>query len=92
MGRSKNKGGLGFGEVEALAKQLWRLIQQPESLSTCVIRVKYCPDGNLLECQLSRTPSYAWWSIWSSKDSLEARMVWRVGNGQSLRVWEDKWI
>ena len=36
--------------------------------------------------------SYAWKSILSARDVVRKGMVWRVGNGQSVNIKEDKWL
>ena len=36
--------------------------------------------------------SYAWKSIISARDVIREGMVWRIGNGQSVRIREDKWL
>ena len=36
--------------------------------------------------------SYAWKSILSARDVVRKGMVWRVGNGQSISIREDKWL
>ncbi|KAF5470931.1 hypothetical protein F2P56_011417 [Juglans regia] len=61
MGFAKMVGGLGFRELESfntalLAKQCWRLVTKPNSITTM--------EG----------------------------LVWRVGNGLNIKVWEDKWL
>ena len=35
--------------VAMLAKQCWRLINNPDTLCARVLRAKYYPDGNLLK-------------------------------------------
>jgi ribonuclease HI len=97
LGRSKSVGGLGFRELECfnkalLAKQGWRLIQQPDSLVAQIFKEKYYPHGSFLDSTLGKKPSYAWKSIWQAKDFLENGLVWRVGDGSSIRIWEDKWL
>ena len=86
MGVSKAKGGMGFRDLEAfnkalLAKQCWRLIQDPSSLARSIIKAKYYPRGSLLEAKLESRPSYAWRSIMASRDLLQEGMFWRVGRG-----------
>jgi hypothetical protein len=50
LGRSKNSGGLGYRDLDCfnmalLAKQGWRLLQQPETLVARVFREKYYMGG-----------------------------------------------
>lgn len=37
-------------------------------------------------------PSFAWRSIFKSRELLQEGLVWRVGNGESIKIWEDKWL
>lgn len=51
MGHSKSTGGLDFKDFVSfnqalLAKQGWRLIQQPNSLRAMIIKAKYHPDSS----------------------------------------------
>jgi hypothetical protein len=53
MGRPKNKGGMGFRDLETfnlalLAKQGWRLLQNPDSLVAKIFKEKYYSHGNFL--------------------------------------------
>jgi hypothetical protein len=68
MGRTKEKGGLGFRDLEMfnlslLAKQGWQLLQTPKSLAATIIREKYYPHGTFLDSNIGHRPSYAWRSI-----------------------------
>jgi hypothetical protein len=97
MGRTKDKGGLGYRDLESfnlalLAKQGWRLLQQPDTLLGRIYKEKYFPHGNFLESSLGRRPSYAWRSIWNAKKLLQAGLVWRVGDGRSIKIWGDRWL
>ena len=64
MGREKESGRLGFHDLELynlalLAKQGWRLLQQPNTLVATIFREKYYSQGIFLEASLGRKPSYA---------------------------------
>jgi hypothetical protein len=97
MGKGKEKGGLGFRDLEffnlaMLAKQGWRLIRNPESLVARIMKAKYYLNSNFLEAKIGRNPSYAWRSIWNSKKLLKEGLIWRVGDGTQIKIWEDPWI
>jgi hypothetical protein len=97
MGKGKEEGGLGFRDLELfnlalLAKQGWRLIQNPESLVARIMKAKYYPNTNFLDAEIGRNPSYAWRSIWNSKKLLKEGLIWRVGNGTNIKIWEDPWL
>ena len=64
VGVSKGNGGLDFRDIECfnqalLAKQGWRLVQQPNSLVGKIIKEKYYPHGTFLQSNLGFRPSYA---------------------------------
>jgi ribonuclease HI len=97
MGEAKNCGGMGFRDFKCfnkalLAKQLWRLWNMPDSLVSQIIKAKYYPRGSILEAQLGNKPSFAWRSIWGSGDLLKDGLVWRIGNGSTVKIWSDKWV
>lgn len=75
-----------------LAKQCWRLIDNYDSLCAKVLRSKYHPSGDLLNCNLKKGSSYAWQSISSGIQTLKKGCIWRVGNRLKINIWEDCWI
>jgi len=97
LGRSKNSGGLGHRDLESfnialLAKQGWRLIQNPVSLAARVLKEKYFPENSFLEASLGYRPSYIWRSIWLAKPLLREGLIWKVGDGSNINIWGDRWI
>ncbi|KAG6661744.1 hypothetical protein CIPAW_03G196400 [Carya illinoinensis] len=97
LGAVKGKGGLGFRDLNCfnralLAKQGWRIIQEPASLVAQVFKEKYFKSGNLMEARVGYCPSQIWRSLMSVMDLVKTGLVWRVGNGRSIRVWKDKWV
>jgi hypothetical protein len=97
LGRAKEKGGMGFRDLECfnlalLAKQGWRLIHNTDSLVARVFKEKYYPHASFQNSVLGNRPSYAWRSVHASQSLLQAGMMWRVGDGRSIKIWEDRWI
>ncbi|XP_059445337.1 uncharacterized protein LOC132177129 [Corylus avellana] len=97
MRKAKEKGGMGFRDLECfnialLAKQGWRLTQNPDSSVAKILKEKYHPNGTFLDTPLSKKPSYVWRSIWHAKTLLNEGLVWRVGNGKGIKIWGDKWL
>jgi hypothetical protein len=63
MDWSKSNGGLGFRGLvlfnqALLAKQGWRLIQHPDSLSSRIIKAKYHPNSYFLDAQVGSRASF----------------------------------
>ena len=75
-----------------LAKQVWRMVNNQDSLCHRVFKAWFFPDCSILEAKDSTLGSYAWKSIISARDVIREGMVWRIGNGQSIKIREDKWL
>lgn len=95
--KRKEEGGLGFRELRCfnlamLAKQLWRLHQNQETLIFQILKAKYFPRNDLREASLGYQPSYLWRSILSSRDIIEEGSAWRVGDGACIKAVVDRWI
>ena len=88
---------MGFRNFQAfnlamLAKQGWRLLSNQNSLCARVYKVKYYPNGDVLNAKLGSNPSYAWRSIFKALEVTRRGTRWRVGNGKPIHIWEDKWL
>lgn len=91
---TKGAGGLGFKEIETfndalLAKLTWRLLKNPSSLLGQTLLNKYCLDSDILSCSTPKTASHGWKGIMAGRDILRKGLGWVVGNGESIKVWED---
>jgi hypothetical protein len=89
--------GLGFRDMRIynqalLARQAWRLIACPGSLCARVLKARYYPKGNLIDTVFTGNPSSTWSAISYGLELLKIGVIWRVGNGKSIRVWRDNWI
>ncbi|CAN6678460.1 unnamed protein product [Malus baccata var. baccata] len=97
MGLPKVEGGLGFHcfrdfNDALLAKQCWRLIQDPHSFWARVLKARYFPHCSILEAKRGGRASWAWSSILSGRDLLLKESHWQIFNGKDVRVWIDRWL
>ena len=89
----KDNGGRGFKDLTdfntaMLGKQLWWLIEKPNTL----FKGRYCRNASPLEAIRSYSPSYGWRSIISSRSLVCKGLIKRVGTWSSISVWNDPWI
>ena len=64
----------------------------PDSLVARIYKARYYPHGDVLQAKLGSSPSYAWRSIKSGLEVIKRGTRWRVGNGNLIHIWEDKWM
>jgi hypothetical protein len=94
---SKKDGGMGFRDLTCfnkalLAKQVWRMWSSSDSLIARIMKSKYFPYCSILKAKVKKKSSFAWRSIQGSCALIKEGLVWRIGNGQKVRIWEDKWL
>ena len=93
----KSRGGVGFRDLRIfnqalLSRQAWRLITRPNSLCARVLKARYYPNGKLEDTVFSGNASSSWQAISHGLDLLKKGLLWRVRNGNSIRIWRDNWI
>ena len=97
MTQPKGLGGLGFKDFELfnlamLARQAWRILENPETSSSRLLKSIYYPSSDFLDATLSSHPSQVWRAILEGRDILKQGVVRRIGNGATPRIWEDNWL
>jgi hypothetical protein len=75
-----------------LAKQGWRLIDNQDSLCASILKAKYFPEGDVLNASPCRNMSYTWRSILKGIEILKEGIVWRIGGGNKVDIWNDPWL
>jgi len=97
MTKPKNMGGLGFRDIELfnlalLARQAWRILQEPQALSSRVLKAVYFPETDFLEAELGPSPSRIWRAVIDGKDVLKQGLIRRIGTGEETDVWQMNWL
>lgn len=90
-------GGMGFRYIQKfnnalLAKQVWRLIHQKDTLLYKVFSVKYFPHGSIMDALVPQKCSYAWRSILQAWEDIEKCAIWRLGSKHGIDVWKHRWL
>jgi hypothetical protein len=97
MTKPKFLGGLGFRDIELsnlalLARQAWRILQEPSSLSARILKAAYFLDTNFLGAALGPSSSRVWRAIVDGKEVLEQGLTRRIGTGEDTNVWHMNWL
>jgi hypothetical protein len=77
----KNEGGMGFRDFHSfnlamLAKQAWRLINDPQSLCARILGAKYYPQGDILKAGPKTGSSFTWQSILAGLTTFKHGYIW----------------
>ncbi|XP_030924592.1 uncharacterized protein LOC115951551 [Quercus lobata] len=63
-----------------------------ESLVYRVLKAKCLPTTDFVHALIGHNPSYTWRSLISAQSLVIEGMQWRVGNGENIKIWQDKWL
>ena len=82
---------MGFRDIQKfnnalLAKQVWRLFHNKDTLLYQVFSTKYFPHGNILDAPIHPNCSFAWQSILQAREVINRGAIWRVGNELSIDI------
>lgn len=97
MCRAKDSGGMGFWDLECfnlamLAKQAWRLVTDPDSLLSRILKARYYPRGTYFTADVGERPSHTWRGILAARNGLSQGLRKRIGNGLDTAIWGDFWV
>lgn len=88
---------MGFRELSKfndslLAKQVWRLSTQENSLFHRVFKAKSFPHCSIMDCVSVNKGSYAWKNFYQARHVIDLGAVWRVGDGKTIQIRNDRWL
>lgn len=93
----KKEGGMGFRDPYSfnkalLAKQAWRIWQNPNSLLSRIYKGRYHHSSTFLQSSNPKKASCGWRSIQVDKDLLQKGLCSMIGDGKDTNVWLDHWL
>ena len=74
-----------------LAKQVWRLVHDTNSLFYKVFKAKYFPNGSIFDAKAS-SGSFAWRSILHARRIISQGSKWRIGDGSQIMIYGSNWL
>lgn len=91
LGNTKSLGSLGFQDLKAfnrvlLAKQIWRLMKNPDSLVCQILKSKYFSFSKVMEAKLGHNPFFIWWSFRESLLLVREWMLRRIGDRHKIHI------
>lgn len=95
--RKKEEGGLNFRRFESfnqalVAKQVWRLLTQPEFFISQVLKARYYKNENIMEAKLGSNPSFVWRSICWVRELLREGLGWVIVKGCDIKANGREWF
>ena len=87
---------MGFKELQKfndamLAKQVWRLLEEKNSLFHCFFKENFFPNGNIFTAK-EGSGSFAWKNILKGREVIQKGAKWRVGNDENILIYQDRWL
>ena len=68
------------------------MLTVPDSLCARVLKARYFPRSSILEAEAHSEISYTWRSILKGVALLREGLIYRVGDGTSIKIWSDPWL
>ena len=91
MTKSKMVSGMGIRDLallndSLLAKQVWRLLHNRDSLFNRVLKARFFPNGSIIKAKDSKSGSCSWKSILKCRDVIARGACWWIGDGKSMKI------
>lgn len=94
--RPKDQGGLGIINTKImndclLVKWIWKIHLEPETLWFKILKAKYMRSGGFFGSKASGSSQF-WQGLHKIKHLFKWGAIFKVGNGNFCRLWQDCWI
>ena len=74
-----------------LAKQVWWLVHDTNSLFYRIFKAKYFPSSIVIEAKAT-SRSYDWKNTLWARIAIDMGAKWRIGDGRDIQIYEDDWL
>lgn len=71
-----------------VAKQVWRMLEKPDSLVAQVFKARYFKNCDIMEAQIGNNSSFTWKSLCWGKELLREGLGWIIVNGKDINASE----
>ncbi|KAA3476491.1 ABC transporter C family member 10 [Gossypium australe] len=61
-------------------------------MSFRVLKARYFSFTDILAAKVGSYPSFTWRSICNARELIEERVLWRIGKGDRVNIWNDPWL
>jgi hypothetical protein len=68
------------------------ILQNPDALTSRILKAIYLPNTDFLNATLGSHPSQVWRAMIKGRDAMKLGLVRRIGTGESTHVWNDNWL
>ncbi|KAL6185530.1 hypothetical protein ACLB2K_041662 [Fragaria x ananassa] len=97
LGLPKEKGGMGFRDLHEfnlalIAKQAWRLTNDPNSLWARVLKGRYYPNCCFAVAKKGYRASLGWSSLLEARDFITKNNYWQIVSEAMVNIWTDCWL
>ncbi|OVA08900.1 hypothetical protein BVC80_901g19 [Macleaya cordata] len=75
-----------------IARNAWRLVEEPNSLWGRMLKTKYFRTSDFLQSKCPSSASWAWRCLHTIKEKIKPFITWIVGDGKFIDPWCDRWI
>jgi hypothetical protein len=69
-----------------LARQAWRILQNPEALGSRVLKEMYFPNEDFLDALIGSSPSHVWRGLVEGCDVIKQGIIKRIGSEGSTHT------
>jgi len=75
-----------------VGKHSWKLVSNPDSLITHLLKAKYFPRVDYYGAIIDHNPNYVLRSSWSVKDVIRQGFQWSISMGERIPLWDHNWL